>query len=202
MDPARQTEPDRNRALAGYIGAMLRQKRNEQDLTIGDIAQLADLSRGMVSKIETGQALTSLDSLARITGALNMTFSELFRFYDSPLGGADFTKSGEGLEVMRRGTKKGHTYHLLAYNVANQRIFEPFLISMNDESEGFPTFQHEGLQFIYMVKGVIDYRHGKEVYTLNVGDSLTFDARVPHGPEQLVKVPIELLAVTIFNESE
>lgn len=195
----RSTDLDRRMGLERYIGAVLRQTRMEQDLTIADVAERAELSRGMVSKIENGQVATSLDSLARLTGVLGLTLSQLFRDYDSPEGGAQHIKAGDGLEVVRRGTKQGHTYHLLAYNRGSQRNFEPFLISMDDDSEAFPTFQHEGMQFIYMLQGLIDYRHGQYVYRLEPGDSFTFDAQVPHGPETLVEVPIRFLAVTVFH---
>lgn len=196
----RRTNASRKMALERYIGSILRQARNEQSLTIADVAELAGLSRGMVSKIENGQVATSLDSLARMTGALGLTLSQLFRDYDSPEGSAQLVKSGEGLEVVRRGTRNGHTYHLLAYNRGHQKNFEPFLISMDDESEAFPTFQHDGMQFIHMLEGRIAYRHGSHVYALEPGDSFTFDARVPHGPERLVEVPIRFIAVTIFSD--
>lgn len=195
----RSSHFDRRMGLERYIGAVLRRARAEQDLTIADVAERAELSRGMVSKIENGQVATSLDSLARLTGVLGLTLSQLFRDYDSPEGGAQHIKAGDGLNVVRRGTKQGHTYHLLAYNRGLQRNFEPFLISMDDDSEAFPTFQHEGMQFIYMLEGLIDYRHGQYVYRLEPGDSFTFDAEVPHGPETLVQVPIRFLAVTVFN---
>lgn len=198
----RFTDSDRDRALERYIGTVLRQQRIERDLTIADVAGLAGLSRGMVSKIENGQVATSLDSLARLTEALGITFSQLFRDYDSPEGGAQLVKAGDGLEVVRRGTRKGHTYHLLAYNRGHQRNFEPFLISMDDESEAFPTFQHEGMQFLHMLTGEIEYRHGKHIYTLEAGDSFTFDARVPHGPERLVTVPLRFLAITVFDDGD
>ncbi len=198
----RVVDEDRQMGLESYIGTVLRQKRINQELTIADVAELAGLSRGMVSKIENGQVATSLDSLARLTSVLGLTLSQLFRDYDSPEGGAQHVKAGDGLEVVRRGTKKGHTYHLLAYNRGHQRNFEPFLISMDDESEAFPTFQHEGVQFIHMLEGRIDYRHGQHVYTLEPGDSFTFDAQVPHGPERLARVPIRFLAVTIFSPRE
>ncbi|MFV8835322.1 helix-turn-helix domain-containing protein [Aquisalimonas sp.] len=196
----RQADSERRMGLEQYIGAVLRQRRVAQDLTLADVAELAGLSRGMVSKIENGQVATSLDSLERLTSALGLTLSQLFRDYDSPEGGAQLVKAGEGMEVVRRGTRRGHTYHLLAYHRGQQRNFEPFLISMDDESEAFPTFQHEGMQFLYMLEGRLEYRHGKQVYTLEAGDAFTFDARVPHGPERLVEVPIRFLAVTVFQE--
>ncbi len=196
----RRTDAERSHGLERYIGAVLRQARAAQSLTIADVAELAGLSSGMVSKIENGQVATSLDSLARLTGVLGLTLSQLFRDYDSPEGSAQLVRAGEGLEVVRRGTRQGHTYHMLAYSRGHQRNFEPFLISMDDESEAFPTFQHEGMQFIHMLQGRLEYRHGKQVYSLDQGDSLTFDARVPHGPERLIQVPIRFLAMTIFDQ--
>ena len=38
----------------------------------------------------------------------------------------------------------------------------PFLITMDDASEVFPSFQHQGTEFIYVLKGKIEYRHGSE----------------------------------------
>lgn len=196
----RQTDSDRDHALERYIGTVLRQSRNRQGLTIAEIAGLAGLSPGMVSKIENGQVATSLDALARLTGALGLTLSQLFRDYDAPEGGAQLVRAGEGLEVVRRGTRRGHTYHLLTDPSRHHRAFEPFLITMDDAAEAFPTFQHEGTQFIYLLEGRIDYRHGKHVYELAAGDAFTFDARVPHGPEHLRELPIRFLAVTVFDE--
>lgn len=193
-------EMGRELGLERYIGSVLRHARISQALTIAEVAERAELSAGMVSKIENGQVSTSLDSLERITSTLGMTLSQLFRDYDSPDGSAQLVKAGEGLEVVRRGTRNGHTYHLLAYNTGHQKHFEPFLISMDDQSEAFPSFQHDGTQFIYLLCGRIDYRHGKNVYALEPGDSFTFDARVPHGPERLVEVPIRFLAITIFGD--
>jgi hypothetical protein len=41
----------------------------------------------------------------------------------------------------------------------------------------------------------VGYRHGDMVYWLMPGDSLFFDADVPHGPEELCKLPIRFLSV-------
>lgn len=54
--------------------------------------------------------------------------------------------------MVRVGTKRSHTYHLLAYGRGPRKLFEPFLITMNDKSEAFPSFQHEGAEFIYMLE--------------------------------------------------
>lgn len=190
---------DYTRSLDQYIGPILRSQRQAQGLTLADVAALAGVSRGMLSKIENGQVSTSLDTLHQIVSALGMTLSQLFRNFDVPEGSAQHVKAGEGLEVVRRGTKRGHTYHLLAYDQGPQKQIEPFLITMDDASEVFPTFLHPGIEFIYILEGEMEYRHGRSQYLLQPGDSLTFQANVPHGPENLLKVPIKLLSVINYD---
>jgi mannose-6-phosphate isomerase-like protein (cupin superfamily) len=152
----------------------------------------------MLSKIENGQTSTSLDTLSSVAGALGVTLSNLFRNFDVPAGGAQLVKKNEGMEVVRRGTKRGHTYHLLAYDHGPTKVFEPFLVTMNDESEVFPTFEHPGMEFIYLLEGKLKYRHGQHTYLMGPGDALTFQGSVPHGPIQLIKLPIRMLAVIIY----
>lgn len=166
---------------------------------MADIATLAGISRGMLSKIENGQVSTSLDTLHQIASALGITLCQLFRNFDVPEGDAQHVKAGEGLEVVRRGTKRGHTYHLLAYGQGPEKQIEPFLITMDDAAEVFPTFVHPGIEFIYMLEGKMEYRHGRSTYLLKPGDSLTFQSSVPHGPEKLLKVPIRFLSVINYG---
>jgi len=195
-------ERNEERSLDHYIGSVLREQRLAQSLTLEDVAGLAGLSRGMLSKIENGQVSASLDTLQRLVAALGTTLTNLFRNFDVPEGGAQHIKAGEGLEVVRRGTKRGHTYHLLAYDQGPQKQVEPFLITMDDASEVFPTFKHPGIEFIYMLEGKLEYRHGRNTYLLEPGDSLTFKGSIPHGPERLIKVPIRFLAIINYWPEE
>jgi transcriptional regulator with XRE-family HTH domain len=190
------------RSLDHYIGSVLREHRRAQNLTLEDVAKLASLSRGMLSKIENGQVSASLDTLQRLVSALGTTLASLFRNYDVPEGSAQHVKAGEGLEVVRRGTKRGHTYHLLAYDQGPQKQVEPFLITMDDASEVFPTFKHPGIEFIYILEGKLEYRHGRDTYLLQPGDSLTFKGSIPHGPERLIEVPIRFLAIINYWPEE
>jgi transcriptional regulator with XRE-family HTH domain len=192
---------DHNRNLDRYIGPILRGQRQAQGLTLADVATLAGVSRGMLSKIENGQVSTSLDTLHQIVSALGITLSQLFRDFDVPEGSAQHVKAGEGLEVVRRGTKRGHTYHLLAYDQGPQKQIEPFLIIMDDAAEVFPTFIHPGIEFVYVLEGEMEYRHGRSTYLLKPGDSLTFQGNIPHGPEKLLKVPIKILSVMNYGSN-
>ncbi len=185
-------------SLERYLGSTIRELRQQHRLTIAEVADQVGISRGMFSKIENAQTATSLDTLAKIATALGVSLSSLFRNYNIPSGGAQLVKQGEGMEVVRRGTKCGHTYHLLAYDQGPTKLFEPFLITMDDASEVFPTFEHPGTEFIHMLSGKLEYRHGQHTYLLEPGDSLTFRGDIPHGPEKLVELPIQFLAIIYY----
>lgn len=191
-------EPGHTHSLEQYLGSAIRELRLKHHLTISDVAQRTDISRGMLSKLENGQTSASLETLSRIARALGVSMSSLFRQYDVPDGSAQLVKSGEGMEVVRRGTKRGHTYHLLAYDQGPTKLFEPFLITMDDESEIFPTFEHPGTEFIYVLEGELEYRHGTQTYMLGTGDAFTFRGDIPHGPERLIKLPIRLLSMMVY----
>ncbi|MCP3709493.1 XRE family transcriptional regulator [Paraburkholderia sp. CNPSo 3274] len=192
------TGDDSKTALERFLGATIRDLRQRHALTIAQVAEQAGISRGMLSKIENAQTSTGLDVLHRIAQALGVSLSALFRNFDVPQGDAQLVKKGAGMEVVRKGTKRGHTYHLLAYDQGPRKAFEPFLITLEDEAERFPTFEHPGTEFIHMLKGVIEYRHGQQTYILHPGDTLTFQADIPHGPERLIKTPIQFLSIFIY----
>ena len=192
------TDPSSSGDLERYLGNTIREIRLDNGLTIADVATLAGISRGMLSKIENAQTATSLETISRLAQALGVSLATLFRNCDVRVGSAQLIKNGEGMEVVRRGTKRGHTYHLLAYDQGPKKTFEPFLITIDHESETFPVFEHPGTEFIYMLEGCIEYRHGQNTYVLSPGDALTFEGDIPHGPEKLIKCPIRFLAVLMY----
>jgi len=206
MTTSLQTVPT-NAAPAGatldaYLGYTIRQLRQQHGLTIAEISQRAGISRGMLSKIENGLASTSLETLEQLANSLGVTLSRLFRDYNAPSGGAQFVKNGQGMEVVRRGTRSGHTYQLLAYDQGPQKIFEPFLISLEEQNEEFPPFEHPGTEFIYMLEGVVEYSVGGESFVLEPGDSLTFRGELPHRPEKLIQMPIRFLAIIHYGRAD
>jgi quercetin dioxygenase-like cupin family protein len=126
----------------------------------------------------------------------------LLRDPESQASDAQLVKKGEGLEVVRRGTRRGHTYHLLAADRGPRKAFEPFLVTLTDRSEVFPEFEHAGQEMIHILEGSLRYRHGSETYLLKPGDTLTFRGDVPHGPDKLLKTPIRMLSVIVYGNDE
>ncbi|SHL67056.1 helix-turn-helix domain-containing protein [Phytopseudomonas punonensis] len=197
---SKTTETPPRLKLEQYLGMQIRRQRQAQELKIAEVARIAGISQGMLSKIENAQVSTSLDTLSRLCDVLGMPMSKLFSQYDQQGSGALLVKSDEGLEVVRRGTEKGHTYHLLNHTRGPKKTFEAYMVSMDDASEEFPTFSHPGTEFLHLLEGELVYRHGNGLYPMQAGDSLTFDAEVPHGPEQLIQVPIRLLSIMNYGK--
>ena len=185
--------------LEQHLGRVFKRERAHQGLKVADVAQLADISQGMLSRIENAQVSTSLETLQRLCEALGLTLSQVFRNFDQAEGTAQHTRAGEGHVVVRRGTERGHTYQLLSYQKGPQKNIEPFLVTMDDASEVFPTFSHAGTEFIYLLEGKLEYRHGNHTYLLEPGDTLVFEGATPHGPEKLLQVPIRLLSVINYG---
>jgi transcriptional regulator with XRE-family HTH domain len=187
-------------SLEESLGAAIRELRLRHGLTLAQVAEQASLSSGMLSKIENGQTSAGTDTLARIARTLGVSMGMLFSKYDTNGNAAQHVKKGQGMEVVRRGTKSGHTYHLLAYDHGPIKLFEPFLITMDDDSERYPVFQHPGTEFLYMLEGKLEYRCAQQLYLLEPGDSLSFPGTEPHGPERLVRCPIKFLSVIVYPQ--
>lgn len=183
------------------IGEQVRAFRKQLHMTVAEVAGQADVSPGMLSKIENGLTSPSLATLKALSGALNVPVTAFFRKYEEERD-ATFVKAGQGLNIERRGTRAGHQYQLLGHTAGKQVFVEPYLISLTEESDVFPLFQHDGVEFIYMLAGEVIYRHGSETYRMTPGDSLFFDADAPHGPEELISLPIRFLAVIVEPRAE
>ncbi|MBU3008707.1 helix-turn-helix domain-containing protein [Cobetia amphilecti] len=186
--------------LEQHIARALKQQRVSQGYKISDVSRIAGVSQGMISKVENAQVSTSLDTLNKLCNALSLPISKLFSDYDVNGRGAQHIKAGQGMQVVRTGTEVGHAYQLLSYKQGPKKRYEPFLITMDDASEVFPNFCHAGHEFIYLLSGNLTYRHGDKFYDMGPGDSLAFDAGVPHGPEKLNEVPIQLLSIIHYDD--
>lgn len=183
--------------LEAALGSQVHGFRRQLGMTMVELAKLAGLSPGMLSKIERGQTSPSLATLAALARALNVPVTALFRRYEEQRD-ASFVPAGQGIEIERRGTRAGHHYRLLGHTVGGVVTVEPYLITLDHKSDAFPIFQHDGVEFLYMLEGGMIYRHGSKRYPMAPGDSLFFDADAPHGPEVLKLLPVRFLSVISY----
>ena len=188
------TESDGGRDLAAKIGAEVRRQRKHQDMTTAMLADAAGLSQGMLSKIETGHTSPSLSTLSSLADALAVPVSSFFSASEKSRD-VSYVPAGEGIRIDRRGSRAHHLYQLLGHAVRGPLVMEPYLITLDDASEPYDEFRHQGLEFIYMLQGRVDYRHAGSTFTLSPGDSLFFDALSPHGPAALLELPAIYLSI-------
>ena len=185
--------------LHAAIARRVREYRQERGLTVGQLADDSGISKGMLSKIENAQASPSLATLARLSSALGVPVTSFFRGLEEEHD-AFFVPAGHGREIVRQGTRHGHRYQLLGTNRGSAKRVEPMLVTLTESSEVFPLFQHPGTEVIYMLQGRVVYGCGSARYELRQGDSLQFDGEVPHGPVQLVRLPIRFLSIIGYGQ--
>ena len=185
-------------SIAAAIGLQIRSLRKRQDITAAELAHQAGLSAGMLSKIETGSVSASLESLESLARALNVPLTTFFAAYEER-SDCSYVPAGKGVTIDRRGTKVGHQYQLLGHSLSGDIVVEPYLITLSNEAEPYPVFQHAGVEFIYMLTGAVVYRHADSTYPLRPGDALMFDSAAPHGPEELTELPMTYLSIVVYE---
>ncbi len=179
------------------IGRRVRLLRQRLQLTATELAAEAGVSPGMLSKIENGGTSPSLSTLRALARALNVPMTSFFADFEERRD-CSYVRAGQGVLIERRGTKAGHHYELLGHSLSGDIVVEPYLITLSEDANPYTQFQHDGMEFIYMLTGKVVYRHADKLYPMGPGDALFFDAGAPHGPEELVERPMTYLSIIIY----
>ncbi|TIC79907.1 XRE family transcriptional regulator [Nocardioides sp. GY 10127] len=186
--------------LVEAIARNVRVLRQQLGLSVGETAERVGISKAMLSKIENAQTACSLATLSRLAVGLDVPVTTLLRGAESERP-ASYVAAGTGANIVRAGSKEGHLYELIGSLRGEHKRLESLLVTLTENSETYPMFQHPGTEFIYMLSGVMDYAHGRSVYRMSPGDSLQLDGEGAHGPVELVELPIRFLSVIAFPDA-
>ena len=189
------------RALGSTIGRRVREYRAERALTIAQLAEKSRISKGMLSKIENSHASASLATLARLADALAVPVTAFFRGLEEEHD-AYFVPAGRGLRIDPANVRGGRLYELLGETRGANKRIEPVRVRLEERAEAFPLYQHPGTEFIYVLEGSVEYGYGNARYKMGPGDSLVFEGEVPHGPTNLIAIPVEFLSVKAWGRLE
>jgi len=178
------------------VGERIRTLRGERELTLEQLASQTALTKGQLSRIENGKVSSPVSTLTRIAAALAVSPGDLFS-KKPPESRAVLVKQGSGRIIAGRGSKLGHTYESLAFDLPYEKDFEPYLMTIREEKIDLKknTFSHPGHEFIFMLEGEMTYRHGDESFHLTPGDSLFFEGQLPHGPARVGRLPVRFLSL-------
>jgi len=182
------------KSLADVIAERVREFRVKRGWTVGRFAEICGLSKSMLSKIENAQASPSLATLARLSEALAVPVTAFFRGLSEEQD-VIAVRAGAGLDIQHRNSEHGHRYQTLGTMRTPHDSLEPMLVTLSERTDAFPLYQHAGTELIFMITGKMEYCCGGARYLLEPGDTLQFVGEVPHGPGDLISLPIQFLAV-------
>ncbi|MGX1785353.1 helix-turn-helix domain-containing protein [Bosea sp. NPDC055332] len=182
--------------LAGSIGREVRHLRRALDLTATQLASISGISNGMISKIESGTASASLETLAAIARALKVPVARLFSGHGQR-SDLSIVYAGRGVMVQRQGRRRGHSYELLGHLLSGETFVEPYLVTIDQDAELDASFQHTGTEFLHVLNGKMEYRYGTKHIILAPGDSIMFEGTTIHGPIRVVESPIKFIIVIV-----
>jgi transcriptional regulator with XRE-family HTH domain len=181
------------------VGAAIRNLRLRQSLTIAQVAEHAEISGGMLSKIENGQISAGMDTLSRVARALGSSMAMLFRSYDVASGAGHLVKAGQGMPFLRHGHRPGHHFQILSVSPGPGKLFDYFMVSIDRPAKSLPSIEHPGVEIIHLLEGQMEYRVGLDVFAMKPGDTLTLNGEVLHGFEALVRLPVRFLCTIVYS---
>lgn len=165
------------------LGGRVRHLRTSRGVTLDFLAECTGFSKGYLSRIENNKKTPPLGTLARIADALDTSLPQLLTpgalstQNNSPF--LSLVRGDARSEVVRGASAFGYDYVSLSDAGAEHHML-PMLFTFPAEIDKHVFFEHKGEEFMYILSGKVEWRVGHETYTLEPGDSLYFDARLPH----------------------
>lgn len=187
--------------MEGYIigiGKRIRKIRKEQGLTISTVAANAEVSNGLISRIENGRTIPSLPVLLSIINALKIEIAAFFNSLPDN-GKASFivSRKAENLIIEKEDDAKGFEYKYLFGKSLSSIAFEAVLLEIQPGSQRRKV-ETDAYEFKYMLRGKCVYVIGEEEVILYEGDSIFFDGRIPHVPVNRSSEPTAMLVLYFF----
>ncbi len=157
------------------IGRRLHDLRIQRRLSLRSLAELSCLNINTLSLIENNRTSPSVATLQQLAGALNVPITSFFKLDAEPNSVVFYHRYQRPQVTLVNGLLEELGGNLAA------RGAEPFLLRLNPcaEKTMVPAV-HTGLEFVYCLEGSLTYWINADTYQLSPGDSLLFEAHLPH----------------------
>jgi quercetin dioxygenase-like cupin family protein len=159
------------------IPGRIKELREIMEISAMDMAADIAIPYETYMKYESGEVDIPISVLYKISARLGTDATVLLTGEDPRLDTASVCRKGKGVTVERF---PGYEYASLASNFKHRNM-EPLLVYLDPRKESAPLVTHSGQEFNYVVEGSMNVRVGKREYILSAGDSIYFDAALPHG---------------------
>jgi transcriptional regulator with XRE-family HTH domain len=182
------------------IGERIKKLRLKKSMGLVELGRHTGLSASFLSQLETGRVVPTLRNLARIA----MVFSKDLSYFFEPEPHTLFRvhRKHERVRLPQTGVDDP-TYYFesLGYMVPDRHL-DPYyaeFIPLKANVDVRPHV-HPGYEFLFMLDGELDIRHGDKTHTVEAGDSVYFDASTPHAYRCAGKTPAVALIVTMHQQ--
>jgi len=164
--------------MNGSFGRRIRRLREAMELSLRDLADRSGVSAPMLSQVERGETSPTLALAERIAGGLELTLSQLLRLDEGD--GVSVVRAGE----RRRGGKRNHRYEVLTPPLPGLRAevsLHSLAAGASTADPDDPPMHEPGSRETAVVEaGPVRFVCGGAAHDLDDGDSVTFDADLPH----------------------
>lgn len=185
------------------ISNKIREKRKEKSITIQELADRAEVSKGLISQIENSRTIPSLQVLLNIIRSLNLDLNDFFSgvHYLSQASKV-IIKRPEDYVPFEKEAARGFKYkRILTKSIKNFTI-DIVLLELEPKASRQAIVKTDAYEYKYIIKGKVEYVINGKTHTLEEGDSLFFDGRLGHKPSNLSNEEALILVVYFFNEKE
>lgn len=165
--------------VVSRIAQKIRSTRLEKNLTIQELATRTHVSKGLLSKIENSRTIPSLPVFVTLIQSLEISLKEFFQDMVLYNGKNYLLVQKNQYTPLDREGKSGLNYQFILSQTLTNCTMEILLLTIESGAKGKTTTSN-GYKFNYMVSGSCEYRVNNDIFLLDEGDSLYFDAAVPH----------------------
>jgi len=159
------------------IPERIKELREILEISALDMAKDTGILFDVYNKYEKGELDIPISVLYTIAGRLGTDATVLLTGEEARMDSAAVCRKGKGVQIERY---PGYEFSSLAYNFKN-RDMEPLLVTLDSSKFPAPFVSHSGQEFNYVVEGQVKITVAKTEHLLSAGDSIYFDARLPHG---------------------
>jgi transcriptional regulator with XRE-family HTH domain len=174
---SKQTSTPTKRERQG-IGARIRFLRRQRDMTLDQLSGASNLTKSYVSKVERGLSVPSISTAMKIAESFSITVSQLLG-EDGYDGAISIVRKNERPSFMRDGSSAGYDYEMLAAP-KKLKSMEPFIMKPPPQFQDKRVFEHAGEELIFVLSGSVEVELSGKLVRLDSGDTMYFDAHLPH----------------------
>lgn len=184
------------------ISNRIKERRREKNITVQELANLANVSKSLISQIENSRTIPSLIVLIDIIKALNIDLNEFFKDIRSKSDHLPImVKRKSDYEPFEKEHAVGFNYHRIFTRLIDHSTVDIVLLELEPNSAR-PLAETDAFEYKYVISGEVDYLFNEEKIHLDEGDSMLFDGRIPHTPINLGDKKVTMLVVYFFEEKK